>query len=69
MESMTRQVEHVSEELSALGQEVQAGFHTMADDQQRVLDVLSALGDGSVDLRNELADLKARLEALEKRAS
>ncbi len=65
----SKSVEAVGKELSEFGVEVQQGFEIIADDQQKVLDVLLSIGDGSVDLRKELAELKARVEALEKRAS
>ena len=54
---------------SELGQFFEGGMNAQADRYDNVIELLRALGDSSVDINKEIAELKRRVKQLEDRAS
>lgn len=76
MGSIGRQMSETSQRLggasrgqATLAASVRNGFEEIAKSQEEVFRVLYGLGDSSVDLRQEIADLQERVRRLEDKAS
>ncbi len=69
MGTVTEQMSMVRDQMSDLTEMVESGFNEQADRMDRMVEALRGLGDGGVEIRRDVEDLKRRVKALEDKAS
>ena len=63
------QLDDLAAETRAVGKQIRADFDALADRQDDTLEILRKMGDSSVDIHQEIAELKRRVTELENKAS
>lgn len=69
MNQMAAQMGHMATEMAEMSTEFREGMERQADRMDQAVVAIGQLGDGGVELRQDIADLKRRVQRLEDLAS
>ena len=69
MGRISKSLDTLATDTKAFGTEIRTDFNALADRQEQTIDAIRQLGGSSIDVNQELADLKRRVTHLENKAS